>query len=514
MLNNQYWTDLEEHQRKLRETHLKNLFKNDTGRISKFATEDLNLYFDFSKNHITEETLNLFEKLLESIDFNSKREALFSGEQINVTEHRSVSHMLLREADPSNTEIESTREKMRVFCEAIHDQRFTGATGQPITDVINIGIGGSELGPRMVCRALRQFHINTAPNIHFVSNIDGAEIEELLTRLNPEQSLFIVASKTFTTQETLTNALIAKNWIASQLNEKSVAKHFVGLTAAPRKAYEFGILPDHVFPMWDWVGGRFSLWSAIGLSIMLSVGVNNFSKLLKGGHDIDQHFKNTPLRKNIPLLMALITIWYRNFFHYEAQAILPYAQDLELFPSYLQQLDMESNGKSVDIKGSPLPFHTGPIIFGQAGTNGQHAFYQHLHQSKTITPAEFILIKKPLSKLKNNHDLLLANGIAQSQALMIGEENLEEPYKNFPGNRPSTTLLFEELSPYTLGQLIAIYEHKITAQGMLWGINSFDQWGVELGKKLAKNIMANKNKSLTEDSLDASTYGLLKKIQE
>ncbi len=514
MLNNKTWIALQEHQNKIQATHLPDLFKNDTSRIKNLTVDCPDIYFDFSKNHITEETLSLFETLLEDIGFDQKKEALFSGEKINITEERAVHHTRLRALDPGDKEISETLDKMRIFTEAIHDQRFTGATGKPITDIVNIGIGGSELGPRMVTRALRTYHMNTALNIHYVSNIDGAEIASVLEKINPEQSLFVVASKTFTTQETLTNAHVAKDWLVSHLNENSLAKHFIGITAAPKKAYEFGILPDHVFPMWDWVGGRFSLWSAIGLSIMLAVGEKNFTALLKGAHNIDTHFKSKSLRENIPVLMAIIGIWYRNFFGYQAQAILPYAQDLELFPAYLQQLDMESNGKSVGINGDLLSHHTGPITFGQAGTNGQHAFYQHLHQSQTITPAEFILIKKPLSNFENNHSLLLANGLAQSQALMMGETNEAEPHKNFSGNRPSSTLLFNELSPYSLGQLIAIYEHKITAQGLIWGINSFDQWGVELGKKLAKNIINACEDDHAKEKLDASTYGLLKKIQE
>ncbi|MEV6336840.1 glucose-6-phosphate isomerase [Nocardia vinacea] len=514
------WTKLRTHQRDLRETRLRELFDREPGRGPAMTIEHSGLVLDYSKNLLTAETLDLLVELADERELGTGIRAMFTGEPINTTEQRPALHTALRapaarsiEVGGRNvvTDVRTVLDRMSAFAERVRSGQWRGATGAPIRAVVNIGIGGSDLGPAMAYQALREFASETL-DIRFVANIDGHDITRILHHLDPATTLFVVSSKTFTTIETLTNARTAREWLLAALDDPAaIARHFVAVSTNAREVAAFGIDPANMFEFWDWVGGRYSLHSAIGLSLMLAIGPDNFRGMLAGAHSIDEHFRTAPPRQNIPILLGLIGIWYRNFWHAHTHAVLPYDQRLSRLPAYLQQLDMESNGKSVDRRGLPLGYDTAPIVWGEPGTNGQHAFYQLLHQGTTTVPADFIGVLRPRHDLTEHHDLLMANLFAQTEALAFGSADDTGPlrgHRDFPGNRPSNTLLLRHLTPYTLGQLIAVYEHKIFTQGWIWGINSFDQWGVELGKVLATKIYA----ELTTDqpsAHDSSTTALV-----
>ncbi len=506
------WQKLTDHFSEINNVHLKHLFGNDKNRKEKFSISVGDFEFDFSKNRITEQTLAYLIDLSNEVDLKSAIDAYFSGEKINVTEQRAVLHTALRNQSKENIvvdgvnilpEISETLAKMESFSEKVISGNWKGYTNKKITDIVNIGIGGSDLGPDMVVEALAYYknHLNT----HFVSNIDGDHTQEILKKLNPETTLFIIVSKTFTTQETLTNATTIKKWFLQTAKESDISKHFVAVSTNLTAVQNFGISKNNIFPMWDWVGGRFSLWSAVGLSINLAIGFKNFKNLLVGAYEMDMHFKNTPFTENAPVISSLIGIWYTNFFNTETEVILPYTQYLTKLAPYLQQAIMESNGKSVDRNGHKIDYQTGNIIWGSTGTNAQHAFMQLLHQGTKLIPADFIGFKESLCGNEEHHAKLMANFYAQTQALAEGKtieeahldlkiqgnfENLENllPYKVFDGNKPSTTILIKKLTPKNLGCLIAYYEHKIFVQGIIWNIYSYDQFGVELGKELAQKI--------------------------
>ncbi|ODM53273.1 glucose-6-phosphate isomerase [Elizabethkingia meningoseptica] len=527
------WAQLKEHFAQT-DFDLKNLFQEDMNRFSEFSVQKGDLLFDFSKNLINKETLQLLLNLAEESQLKDAIEKMFTGDFINQTENRAVLHTALRNFGEDKVtvngknideDIQRVLQQMKGFSEKVISGEHKGFSGKEITDVVNIGIGGSDLGPVMVCSALK--HYKTKLNVHFVSNVDGNHIAEIVKNLNPETTLFIVASKTFTTQETMTNALSAKEWFLKAGKEEDVAKHFVALSTNIEAVKSFGIAEENIFEFWDWVGGRYSLWSAIGLSIVLAVGYDNFEKLLRGAQDTDKHFRNTEFSNNIPVLMALLGIWYRNFFDAGSYAILPYSQYLDRFAAYLQQGDMESNGKSVDRNGEFVDYETGPIIWGEPGTNGQHAFYQLIHQGTELIPADFIAYAKANNNLSDHQDKLMSNFFAQTEALAFGKtkevvitelkasgKNEEEitfltNFKTFTGNTPTNSFIFEELTPFSLGQLIAFYEHKIFVQGVIWNIFSFDQWGVELGKALANKILPELENNAEITSHDSSTNGLI-----
>ena len=521
------WKALENHFNQVKNIHIKDLFSSDQERAQKFSLKIDEILVDFSKHRITEETLELLLKLTECCGLEEKIEEMFSGKKINNTENRAVLHIALR--NQSNTpiyvegkdvmpEVNRVLDQMWKFSKEIRSGEWKGFSGKPIRHIINIGIGGSDLGPKMVTHALKPYH---HPNLKFsfVSNIDGTHLVEILKKSDPEQTLFIIASKTFTTLETMTNAQSAKKWILYHFqDELAIARHFVAISTNKKGVMEFGIDPTNMFEFWDWVGGRYSLTSAIGLIIMIAIGPENHRDLLAGFHAMDQHFRTQPFDQNIPVILALIGIWYNNFFGAETQAILPYSQYLEDFPRYLQQADMESNGKSVDKEGNRVKYQTGPIIWGEPGTNGQHAFYQLIHQGTKLVPCDFIGFANSHNPIGDHHEKLMANFFAQPEALAFGKTREELiaigmqedliPHKTFLGNHPSTSILAPKLTPYILGQLIAMYEHKIFVQGIIWNINSFDQWGVQLGKELAINILP----ELTNDSIlghDSSTNQLI-----
>ncbi len=529
------WQNLEQHQKEMATVQMRDLFANDPDRFNKFSVEFGGILFDYSKNRINEKTVELLVALAEQAKVREMAEAMFTGEKINVTERRAVLHTALRNlsndpvyVDGKNVAPDVARvlAKMKNFSERVRDGRWTGYTGKAITDVVNIGIGGSDLGPCMVCEALTPYQSNL--RVHFVSNVDGTHVVETVKRLNPETTLFIVASKTFTTQETMTNALSAKAWfLETAKDEAAVAKHFVALSTNREEVVKFGIDPENMFEFWNWVGGRYSLWSAIGLSIALAVGFENFEELLNGAHEMDVHFRTAPYRENIPVLMALLGVWYNNFFHAESCAVLPYDQYMRRFPAYLQQGDMESNGKGVDRENNRVDYSTGPIVWGEPGTNGQHAFYQLIHQGTKLIPCDFLAPAQTQNPIGDHHQKLIANFIAQMEALMKGkteEEAFEElvksgldeaearrlaPSKVFPGNRPTNALFFEKLTPRMLGRIIAAYEQKIFVQGVIWNVNSFDQMGVELGKQLAKAVLPELVSSEPTTSHDCSTNALV-----
>ena len=528
------WEDLESHFAN-NDFELRTLFKYNPERFKEFSLETEDLLFDYSKNLIDSRTLDLLLKLAEETQLKEAIGQMFSGEKINETENRAVLHTALRDfseapilVDGENIKpaIKKVLNQMKAFSEKVISGEHKGFSGKEITDVVNIGIGGSDLGPVMVCSALK--HFKTRLDVHFVSNVDGNHIAEVVKSLNPETTLFIIASKTFTTQETITNAQSAKDWfLKSGASEADVAKHFVALSTNTEKVNEFGILAENTFEFWDWVGGRYSLWSAIGLSIVLSVGYDNFEQLLQGAQATDIHFKTKDFKENIPVLMGLLGIWYRNFYAAGTYAILPYSQYLDRFAAYLQQGDMESNGKSVDRNGDFVEYETGPIIWGEPGTNGQHAFYQLIHQGTELIPSDFIAFSKSCNDVSDHQDKLLANFFAQTEALAFGkteeevltelenqglsEEDKEKliNYKIFVGNTPSNSILIRELTPYTLGQLIAFYEHKIFVQGVIWNVFSFDQYGVELGKVLANKILSELKDNQYVTSHDSSTNALI-----
>lgn len=527
------WKELDHHFEQ-NDFELRSLFQYNPNRFAEFSVQREHFLFDYSKNLIDSRTKELLLKLAEETQLKEAISAMFSGEKINETEGRSVLHTALRDfsdkeilVDGENIKpkIKKVLEQMKNFSEKIISGEHKGFSGKEITDVVNIGIGGSDLGPVMVCSALK--HFKTRLNIHFVSNVDGNHIAETIKNLSPETTLFIVASKTFTTQETMTNAESAKSWFLKSGKKEDVAKHFVALSTNIKSVKEFGIAEENIFEFWDWVGGRYSLWSAIGLSIVLAVGYENFENLLKGAFDTDQHFQNADFLENIPVLMGLLGIWYRNFYGATSYAVLPYSQYLDRFAAYLQQGDMESNGKCVDRNGEFVGYETGPIIWGEPGTNGQHAFYQLIHQGTELIPADFIAYVKSCNEVSDHQEKLLANFFAQTEALAFGKYEAEVEaelkasgksdeeidkllnFKVFHGNTPTNSLMFKELTPFSLGQLIALYEHKIFVQGIIWNIFSFDQFGVELGKVLAGKILPELENKEVITSHDSSTNGLI-----
>ncbi|EKJ0871339.1 TPA: glucose-6-phosphate isomerase [Escherichia coli] len=534
------WQALKKHFDEMKDVTIADLFAKDGDRFSKFsATFDDQMLVDYSKNRITEETLAKLQDLAKECDLAGAIKSMFSGEKINRTENRAVLHVALR--NRSNTpilvdgkdvmpEVNAVLEKMKTFSEAIISGEWKGYTGKAITDVVNIGIGGSDLGPYMVTEALRPYKNHL--NMHFVSNVDGTHIAEVLKKVNPETTLFLVASKTFTTQETMTNAHSARDWFLKAAgDEKHVAKHFAALSTNAKAVGEFGIDTANMFEFWDWVGGRYSLWSAIGLSIVLSIGFDNFVELLSGAHAMDKHFSTTPTEKNLPVLLALIGIWYNNFFGAETEAILPYDQYMHRFAAYFQQGNMESNGKYVDRNGNVVDYQTGPIIWGEPGTNGQHAFYQLIHQGTKMVPCDFIAPAITHNPLSDHHQKLLSNFFAQTEALAFGKSRkvVEQeyrdqgkdpatldyvvPFKVFEGNRPTNSILLREITPFSLGALIALYEHKIFTQGVILNIFTFDQWGVELGKQLANRILPELKDDKEISSHDSSTNGLINRYK-
>lgn len=532
------WKALDEHFAGS-DLELRSLFQYNPNRFNEFSLQKDNYLFDYSKNLIDSRTKDLLLQLAEECQLKDAIAKMFSGDKINETEGRAVLHTALRDfsdreilVDGENIkpQIKRVLDHMKAFSEKIISGEHKGFSGKGITDVVNIGIGGSDLGPVMVCSALK--HFKTRLNVHFVSNVDGNHIAEVVKNLNPETTLFIVASKTFTTQETMTNANSAKDWFLKAGKQEDVAKHFVALSTNIEAVKNFGIAEENIFEFWDWVGGRYSLWSAIGLSIVLAVGYENFEQLLKGAFDTDQHFQTADFSENVPVLMGLLGIWYRNFYAATSYAILPYSQYLDRFAAYLQQGDMESNGKCVDRNGEFVEYETGPIIWGEPGTNGQHAFYQLIHQGTELIPADFIAYAKSSNKVSDHQDKLLANFFAQTEALAFGkiEEEVEEEltnagksdeeidrllnFKVFHGNTPTNSILFKELTPFSLGQLIALYEHKIFVQGVIWNIFSFDQFGVELGKVLANKILPELESNETINSHDSSTNGLINYYKE
>ncbi|EHR8836755.1 glucose-6-phosphate isomerase [Shigella flexneri] len=534
------WQALQKHFDEMKDVTIADLFAQDSDRFSKFsATFDDQMLVDYSKNRITEETLAKLQDLAKECDLAGAIKSMFSGEKINRTENRAVLHVALR--NRSNTpilvdgkdvmpEVNAVLEKMKTFSQAIISGEWKGYTGKAITDVVNIGIGGSDLGPYMVTEALRPYKNHL--NMHFVSNVDGTHIAEVLKKVNPETTLFLVASKTFTTQETMTNAHSARDWFLKAAgDDKHVAKHFAALSTNAKAVGEFGIDTANMFEFWDWVGGRYSLWSAIGLSIVLSIGFDNFVELLSGAHAMDKHFSTTPAEKNLPVLLALIGIWYNNFFGAETEAILPYDQYMHRFAAYFQQGNMESNGKYVDRNGNVVDYQTGPIIWGEPGTNGQHAFYQLIHQGTKMVPCDFIAPAITHNPLSDHHQKLLSNFFAQTEALAFGKsrEVVEQeyrdqgkdpatldyvvPFKVFEGNRPTNSILLREITPFSLGALIALYEHKIFTQGVILNIFTFDQWGVELGKQLANRILPELKDGKEISSHDSSTNGLINRYK-
>ncbi|HDR9342692.1 TPA: glucose-6-phosphate isomerase, partial [Burkholderia multivorans] len=515
------WTALQSHFEQIRHARLRDWFapQNDPAptRAERFTFSGGGLAADFSKNRITDETLRLLVQLAREARVEARRDAMFAGEIVNPTEGRAALHTALRATDPHapfHAQVSAERAKMATFARAVRSGTWTGHTGKRIRHVINIGIGGSDLGPKMVTHALR--HVATRDiSMHFVSNVDGADLARVLEQVDPEETLAIVVSKTFTTLETMTNARSLRDWfVAKGCPEDALAKHFVGVSANPAEVVKFGIAADNVFEMWDWVGGRYSLWSAVGLSIMIAIGPEQFDELLAGANDMDRHFREAPLERNLPVLLGLIGIWYRNFFGSQSYLVAPYSEALHYLPSYLQQLEMESNGKSARLDGRFVDYPTAAVTWGEPGTNGQHAFFQMLHQGPTIVPIDFIAVLTPEHPLASHHPKLLANCFAQSEALMLGR-TLEEarkvagpgkedlaPHLTFPGNRPTTTLLVDALTPRALGALIALYEHKVLVQATVWDINPFDQWGVELGKILGKVVEAD----LAADAVDTAKH--------
>ena len=521
------WQALEKHYTKIHELHLRNLFADDPHRSENMTAEAVGIYFDYSKHRITNETLILLLQLAQECNLRAHIDSMFSGGKINVTENRAVLHVALRApkgqsiiVDGQNVVplVHSVLKKMSAFAARVRKGEWRGFTGKPIRNIINIGIGGSDLGPVMAYEALRNYTQRNL-NFRFVSNIDGTDFAEAARDLNPEETLFIISSKTFTTLETMTNAHTARDWSLKTLKDPSaVAKHFVAVSTNSAEVSKFGIDTANMFEFWDWVGGRYSMDSAIGLSTMIAIGPENFRSMLDGFHQMDEHFRTAPFGKNLPVLMGLLSLWYNNFFGVQTIAVLPYEQYLKRFPAYLQQLTMESNGKHVRLDGSEVNYQTGPIYWGEPGTNGQHSFYQMIHQGTKLIPCDFIGFVKPLNPLGRHHDLLLANMFAQAEALAFGKTSQEVfaantpewlvPHKTFEGNRPSSTILLDRLTPEALGKLIALYEHSVFTQGIIWGIDSFDQWGVELGKALAERIIP-EVENLTELKHDSSTNNLI-----
>ena len=497
-----------------------NLFEDKAQRFEDYSLEAGDLFLDFSKNILNSETRRILVELADEANVPGSIEAMFSGEKINNTENRSVLHVALRSilSDaiapdvPGVDDIRATLERMTNFANAVHEGELVGSTGRRLTEIVNIGIGGSDLGPVMAARALRHYW-KPGMNFHNVSNVDGTQLVDLTEYLDPETTLFVICSKTFTTQETMANANAASEWISNQLGAEAIEQHFAAASTNHKAMDVFGINPDYRFGFWDWVGGRYSIWSAVGLSLALVVGGDQFQAMLSGARQMDQHFQSTAMAENMPVLLALISIWYNNFFGAESQAILPYDNRLDRFPAYLQQLQMESNGKSVRRDGSSVATNTGTLIWGEPGSNAQHSFYQLLHQGTRFVPVDFILPVNSSGGSQELQGLAIANCLAQSEALMDGNDNPGEPQREHPGNRPSNTIVMSHLSPNTLGQLIALYEHKVFVEGIIWGINSFDQFGVELGKKLANSLVEPVASGKASASRNGSTQGLLKRVK-
>lgn len=531
------WKQLQQHYATIKHQHLREMFRSDPDRFRKYSIQFEDILFDYSKNILTDNTLNLLLRLAAECQLPSAITAMFNGDMINETEQRSVLHVALRNFsdDPVYAQgndvmplVKKVRRKMKDFCDAVHDGDHRGFTGKRIKYIVNIGIGGSDLGPLMVTEALRPYWKEDIQTF-FVSNVDGTHIAETLKKVKPERTLFLIASKTFTTQETMTNAHTAREWFLKKAkDEKHIAEHFVALSTNEAEVVKFGIDRNNMFEFWDWVGGRYSLWSAIGLSIALTIGYKSFEQLLKGAHAADLHFSGEPFEKNIPVIMALAGTWYRNFLGAQTEAILPYDQYMHRFAAYFQQGNMESNGKSIDRNGEAVEYSTGPIIWGEPGTNGQHAFYQLIHQGTPLIPCDFIAPAQTHNPIGDHHVKLLSNFFAQTEALMNGKTDEEAgkelekagltneeisrllPFKVFAGNRPTNSFLVKKITPYTLGQLIALYEHKIFTQGIIWNIFSFDQWGVELGKQLANKILPELEQDNEVTGHDSSTNGLIR----
>lgn len=526
LTNTPEWQALGAHRAAMEGISLRDLFARDPKRVDAFSVEIPGLFVDYSKHCVTPETLKLLTNLARARNVEGWRDRMVSGEKINATEGRAVLHTALRAPKDADIRVDGENVvpfvhevlgRMERFSESVRSGSWKGFTGAPIRDVVNIGIGGSDLGPYMVCEALKPF---ATPHLamHFVSNVDGTHMAEVLKKISPESTLFIVASKTFTTQETMANAAAAKDWLVGALGDPaSVARHFVALSTNAKAVTAFGIDESSMFPFREWVGGRYSVWSAIGLSVMISIGPEHFRAFLAGARAMDMHFRTAPLETNLPVLLGMLGVWYRNFWGAGSYAVLPYEQYLHRFPAYLQQCDMESNGKSVDRDGVRVDYETGPVLFGEPGTNGQHAFYQLIHQGTSLIPCDFIACRETQNPLGDLHKLLLANFLAQPQALMQGRTLAEaggDSQKVFEGNRPSTSILLDRLDPFSLGMLIALYEHKVFVQGIVWNINSYDQWGVELGKVLATNILKAWDGGQEAGSLDSSTTGLLERIRK
>ena len=530
------WKEIGNHSNKISQKSLNEIFKEDKDRFNKFSIQEKDLLLDFSKNHIDNKMMKLFSQLLVDIDLKGKIHDLFNGEKINTSENRSVLHFLLRGSYTSKTkelyenDVKKGLDKLKLFSKKFHNGELKGYSGKIIKNVINIGIGGSDLGPKMICEALK-YYSNRSVNNYFISNVDPSNLSEVLLNVDPKESIFIISSKSFGTIETLKNANVCKNWFYNQSkNSESLKKHFFGVTANTKRAKEFGIEENNIFPIWDWVGGRYSLWSSVGLPIILKIGFENFEMLLNGANEIDNHFREQPFNNNIPVVLGCLGILYNNFHNCETHAIFPYDDYLKYLPMYLQQADMESNGKNISKNSSEVNYNTGPIIWGDVGTNGQHSFFQLIHQGTKKIPCDFIGFVNSNNEKEELHEILLSNMIGQTMALMKGKNGAEvekelgnkNKYNNydvlknskiFKGNKPSNTLLFNKLTPYNLGRLIAIYEHKIFVQGSIWNINSFDQWGVELGKVLSDEVY-NKLKNKDKSYIDNSTKGQLDFIEK
>jgi glucose-6-phosphate isomerase len=531
------WKKLQAHFESMKNVQMQNLFANEPARAEKMHIEWQDFLVDYSKNIISEETISLLQELANEAQLKDAIANYFEGDIINKTENRAVLHTALRAKENASVKVDgvnvipeifSVKNKIKNFSNEIISGQRKGFSGKPFTDVVNIGIGGSDLGPAMIVEAL-QYYKNDL-NVHFVSNVDGDHVNEIIKKVNPETTLFVIVSKTFTTQETLSNAETIRSWFLQSATQEDVAKHFVAVSTNIQKVTEFGINPDNIFPMWDWVGGRFSLWSAVGLSISLAVGFDHFDQLLQGAHEMDEHFKNESFDKNIPVTLALLSIWYNNFFGAESEALIPYTQYLQKLAPYLQQGIMESNGKSIGRDGKPVNYQTGTIIWGEPGTNSQHAFFQLIHQGTKLIPTDFIGFKESLYGNKDHHDKLMSNFFAQTEALLMGKTKAQvqsefdkqgisgdkadflAPFKVFSGNKPTNTLLIKKLTPATLGSLVALYEHKIFVQGVIWNVFSYDQWGVELGKQLATSILDEIVDNVPQ-SHDGSTSFLLKKYK-
>jgi len=538
------WQQLQQHYREIQPQHMVDWFSNDSQRFDRFNIEAAGLTLDYSKNRVTSETMDLLTQLAKKRDLPTQIKALFEGELVNRSEGRPALHTALRNFSDRPIfvdgidvmpEVRDTMNRMEEFCWKVRRKHWRGYSNKPFTDVVSIGIGGSFLGPKLASSALKPYNDNQI-NVHYLANIDGSHITEILKHLNPESTLFIVQSKSFGTQETLKNALACRQWFLSNGGTvDDLPKHFAAVSANVEKAVEFGIAKENIFPMWDWVGGRYSLWSAIGLPLALAIGIDNFREMLRGAHDMDEHFRTAPMEQNMPVIMASLGIWYVNFFGINSQAILPYDHYLRGLPAHLQQLDMESNGKSIGIDGRKVDYHTGPIIWGGVGSNGQHAYHQLLHQGSHFSPSDFIVPMRSHNPIDNFHAMLVSNALSQSQALLTGkteQQAIDEclaagmsegesivlaAQKVIPGNRPSNTLYFPKSTPHSVGALIALYEHKVAAQGMIWGVNSFDQWGVELGKDMGNSVLAALEGEASCASFDSSTSGLVqayKKMQD